>query len=170
MHEHLHFRHLSPSSLAEALPDIAQAFVTHGVAVLPGFFRNDPLYEAFVADLRAVVRMLQGWAGIPAGDGTLAGEVTRLAAAHRPLAGKLYDLGTRPNKLVSGMMLKTHPALVSVAREVFGTGAVLATPTLSDTLHVFPPPVPTAIGSIFPCTRTTHTCCSRRTKSPSGSH
>ena len=51
----------------------------------------------------------------------------------------IYDIGTGPAKLLSAMRLKLHPTFVGLARAVFGTSAVLASPTLSDTLHVFPP-------------------------------
>ena len=70
---------------------------------------------------------------------SLAALITDLARTHRPLVGRIYDIGTHPAKLMSAIRLKLHPAFDAFARAVLGPAAVLATPGLSDTLHVFPP-------------------------------
>lgn len=64
--------------------------------------------------------------------------VRELAEVDRAMLGELYDLGTRPNKLISAMLLKLHPAFLALIEGIFGDG-LLASPLLGDTLHVFPP-------------------------------
>lgn len=139
--ERILFEGARPDSIKSFLTDFRQTYLRDGVAILPGFLKGDPLFEALMTDLRQIARHLSGIAGVP-DDGTadLANQLTALAKVDRALVGKIYDLGTRPNKLLSGMMLKLHPAFIEMTKAVFDEpDAIIATPSLSDTLHVFPP-------------------------------
>jgi len=119
---------------------LAPEFQREGVLVLPGLLADDPLFLDYVADIRGLLLALYAEAGrTPARDASLAALVTELARTHRPLVGRIYDIGTGPAKLLSALRLKLHPTFVGLARAVFGADAVLASPALSDTLHVFPP-------------------------------
>lgn len=119
---------------------LAQEFQREGVLMLPGLLADDPLFLEYVAEVRGLLLALYAEAGrTPAREASLAALVTELARTHRPLVGRIYDIGTGPAKLLSAMRLKLHPTFVALARAVFGPAGVLASPTLSDTLHVFPP-------------------------------
>jgi hypothetical protein len=134
------FRNRHPAFLIEERERLQRLFDETGVLFFPGLLREDPLFLAYVEDLTELARtLLIGCAQEPDPDAGLAETVTRLAKADRKLAGTIYDIGTRPAKLLSGMLLKCHPAFVAFCRAVFGEGAIIATPSLSDTLHVFPP-------------------------------
>ena len=126
--------------MTAAVDTLAQEFQREGVLVLPGLLADDPLFLEYVGDIRGLLLALYAEAGrTPARDASLAALVTDLARTHRPLVGRIYDIGTGPAKLLSALRLKLHPTFVALARAVFGPSAVLASPTLSDTLHVFPP-------------------------------
>ena len=126
--------------MLERLPTRAAEFQRDGVLILPGALAHDPLFLDYVAELRSLVLALYGQAGRAADERrSLAELITELARTHRPLVGRIYDIGTHPAKLMSAMRLKLHPAFDAFARAVLGPDAMLATPTLSDTLHVFPP-------------------------------
>lgn len=131
---------VTPSNIGEHLDKFRQIYDDAGVVILPGFFRDDPIFRAFERDLKKLTTELCGWAGCATDKSLCLDEmVGHLARHRRDLVGKLYDIGTRPNKLLSGMSLKLHPALIAMTSAVFGDAGVLATPTLSDTLHMFPP-------------------------------
>jgi len=119
---------------------LAAEFQREGTLVLPGLLAHDPLFLDYVAELRVLVLALYGQAGRPPDERlSLAGLITELARTHRPLVGRIYDIGTGPAKLLSAMRLKLHPGFVALARAVLGPAAVLASPAVSETLHVFPP-------------------------------
>ena len=65
--------------------------------------------------------------------------LTILSKSNRDEVGNLYDLGTRPIKLLSGLKLKTNPAVISFIKTIMGEDAVLGFPYLGETLHIFPP-------------------------------
>jgi len=130
----------NPTNIGSHLNRIHELYNKEGVALLRGFLLHDAIYEQFRSELSQVVLQLGRRAGIQIDqDTSLDDQISRLAAKRRDLAGKIYDLGTRPNKLISGMALKLHPALLSIVRFLFPKNALIASPTLSDTLHVFPP-------------------------------
>ncbi len=61
---------------------------------------------------------------------------------NRELLGKIYDIGTRPMKLMSGNKLFHNPALWELANQYFTNHeypTVLTKPHNGETLHVFPP-------------------------------
>ena len=126
--------------LERAEDELAAEFRREGVLVLPGILARDPLFLDYVAELRALLLALYAQAGRqPDEPASLATLTTELARTHRPLVGRIYDIGTGPAKLLSALRLKLHPTFMALAQAVFGPGAVVASPALSDTLHVFPP-------------------------------
>jgi hypothetical protein len=126
--------------MLERLQTLAAEFRREGVLVLPGLLAHDRLFLDYVAELRGLVLHLYAQAGRPADERqSLVELITELARTHRPLVGRIYDIGTGPAKLLSAMRLKLHPDFESLARAVLGADVLLASPTLSDTLHVFPP-------------------------------
>jgi Phytanoyl-CoA dioxygenase (PhyH) len=126
--------------MLERVDELAAEFRREGVLVLAGALARDPLFLDYVAELRALLLALYAQAGRqPDERASLVGLITELARTHRPLVGRIYDIGTGPAKLLSALRLKLHPAFTTLAQAVFGPGAVVASPTLSDTLHVFPP-------------------------------
>jgi hypothetical protein len=126
--------------MLERVDALAAAFRREGVLVLPAVLARDPLFLEYVAELRTLLLALYAQAGRVADErAPLARLTTELARTHRPLVGRIYDIGTGPAKLLSALRLKLHPAFTALAHAVFGPGAVVASPALSDTLHVFPP-------------------------------
>ena len=131
---------VTPANLSDHLDRFAALYDEAGVVILPGFFSADPTYAWLERDLKRLTVELAAWAGLSLDETQpLDRMVGDLARQRRDLVGKIYDVGTRPNKLLSGMSLKLHPALIEMVSAVFGSAGVLATPALSDTLHVFPP-------------------------------
>ena len=130
----------TPRNVDQHLGQIRQLYDDEGAIILPGFLRDDVHFARFMVDLSAITLELAGLGNVAVdADLPLDEQVSRLASARRDLAGKIYDVGTRPNKLLSGMQLKLHPAFMKIVRNLFPPNALIATPTLSDTLHVFPP-------------------------------
>lgn len=129
-----------PAFLSAHAAQLAEAFARDGVLVFRRLLAGDARFLAFCNDVRRLLQMLAGRVDLRFGDDVPLDEiVTSLAARDRAALGTIYDLGTQPNKLLSGNLLKTHPAFVDFAKACFGDAALLATPALSDTLHVFPP-------------------------------
>lgn len=129
-------------SFAEALqrlPELSNIYRQHGALILPGLFSSDETFLDYERDLRILMVRLMGKRGIvPRSDQGLDEMVTELAGIDRALVGTLYDIGTRPIKLVSGTRLKSHPVVSELLSEIFANGPI-AYPYLGETLHVFPP-------------------------------
>jgi len=138
---HAIFRKVEPSAAATDAATLAATFREEGALVLRGFFANDARFQALVGDLTRIVRRLLGpEAGEAAPRSTRFDDlVTTLAARDRRRAGLLYDLGTRPAKLLSASEVKLHPDVLALVRAIFGDGAIVGTPALGDTFHLFPP-------------------------------
>lgn len=63
-------------------------------------------------------------------------------AKDRKLLGRVYDIGTRPMRLMSGMRLFFNPQIQQIAERFFGKPedpSILVRPYNGETLHVFPP-------------------------------
>jgi Protein involved in biosynthesis of mitomycin antibiotics/polyketide fumonisin len=134
------FNGFAPNDLIAQKDPIKNALERFGVAVFPGIMNGDSLFERFRKDLQAFTQVLAQKSGIRL-DSSLSwdAQLTYLAAHDRPLVGAIYDMGTRPQKLMSGHQLKAHPAFLALIQAIFGDNALIATPTQSDTMHIFPP-------------------------------
>lgn len=130
----------TPATLGQHLSEFAAAYERDGVVILPGFFKGDPIFQNLVDDIGFMTQEIARMGSVKV-SGSLSPEdqITRIAEKRRDLIGKVYDMGSRPNKLLSGMRLKLHDSLVEMARSSFPSNAVIASPSLSDTLHIFPP-------------------------------
>lgn len=132
-------------AIPDAIEALAPIYRQHGVLVFPGLLRDDPDFLAYRADIAKLANVLlarTGSAGAPGGtDAPLPLEraLTTLASRDRAAVGKLFDLGTRPAKLLSAQRLKIHPAILALTTMAFGKDALIASPSQSDTLHIFPP-------------------------------
>lgn len=64
-----------------------------------------------------------------------------VSLSNRTLVGKLYDIGTRPMKLMSGEKLFYNAAIQESVRAFFASpqAQLLAKPSNGETLHIFPP-------------------------------
>lgn len=133
------FEGMSPEEVVRDAAKFGRIYADYGGLAFPGLFKNDPYYLAYLRDLEELTGTLLSSLGHPAGKLDLADSITALAARNRPLVGKLFDLGTRPAKLLSAMQLKVHPVLLSLTAAAFGDKAMIASPSQSDTLHIFPP-------------------------------
>src|SRR4029453_15174436 len=97
--------------MLERVDELAAEFRRDGVLVLAGALARDPLFLDYVAELRALLLSLYVQAGRqPEQGGALVGVITQPARTHRPLVGRIYDIGTGPAKLLSALRLKLHPA------------------------------------------------------------
>ncbi|MGH9429004.1 MAG: phytanoyl-CoA dioxygenase family protein [Terriglobia bacterium] len=131
------------ASVEQVMRDVgplAEVYHECGALAFPGLLRDDPLFLAYLHDLEDLARtLLCEVRSTGVEDLDLADSITALAAADRPSVGRIFDLGTRPAKLMSGQSLKLHPLLTALTSAAFGPGALIASPSQSDTLHLFPP-------------------------------
>lgn len=119
---------------------IAARFRETGAIYFPGLLARESAFRDYVADLIQLTNILGKEVGVHFHqDLRLDERLTELAKVHRKSVGSIYDIGTRPAKLVSAAAVKFHPHLLALMNTCFGGQPLLASPTLSDTLHVFPP-------------------------------
>ena len=121
------------------IDEFTATFHQFGALILPGLMRQDECFIQYESDLRQLLADLAQDNGLrPPGTESLDQLISTVASDHRDLVGAIYDIGTRPIKLLSGTRLKSHPFVLAFLKAVFGDG-VIACPYLGETLHVFPP-------------------------------
>lgn len=134
------FERASADQIVRDADHLGQIYHEYGALAFPGLLRNDPLFLSYLHDLENLTKvLLRNVCSTPLQGLDLADMITALAAADRPSVGKLFDLGTRPAKLLTAQRLKIHPVLTALTSAAFGPDALIASPSQSDTLHLFPP-------------------------------
>ncbi len=124
------------------LKDIAKyipIYKKYGVIVFRDFLNGDKVFEEFYNDIKKLAKIIinQNKLKIYKGN-NLNKLITAISKTNRSEIGHLYDLGTRPLKLLSGINLKTHPKIINIIN-TFMKKNILANPYLGETLHIFPP-------------------------------
>ncbi|MFO0944805.1 MAG: phytanoyl-CoA dioxygenase family protein [Planctomycetota bacterium] len=131
---------LSLEAMPGHLPRLLAIYKETGVVYLPGLLVADAGFQCYVRDLTWLTDQLAHAAGLTFEVNLrLEERLSLLAKSHRRSVGTIYDIGTRPAKLLSATKVKYHAGFLHFVEGYFGPAGVPATPTLSDTLHVFPP-------------------------------
>jgi len=117
----------------------AEIFNKYGVLVFKKFFSNDPIYLQYKNDLINLCAAIGNKYNIKINKANSLNKIiTDLSKNHRSDVGLLYDLGTRPIKLLSGTQLKTHPSILNIINELM-PNSLVGFPYQGETLHIFPP-------------------------------
>ena len=112
----------------------------YGVVVFRGFFNGDKMFKNFYDDIKTLAKIIIKQNKLEINKTfNLNKLITAISKSNRREIGYLYDLGTRPLKLISGIDLKTHPKVVNIINAFMGKKNILANPYLGETLHIFPP-------------------------------
>ena len=107
----------------------ASIFKEFGVVVFRDFFSNDPDFDDYYNDIKKLALIIAKKCNIKIDSSLRLNEIlTILSKSNRDEVGNLYDLGTRPIKLLSGLKLKTNPAVISFIKTIMGEDAVLGFP------------------------------------------
>tara|TARA_B100000787_G_scaffold154059_1_gene128659 strand:+ start:895 stop:1776 length:882 start_codon:yes stop_codon:yes gene_type:complete len=115
-------------------------FEKYGVVIFRGFFNNDKIFEKYYEDLKNLTKIIIKQNKLKINNRLDLNElITQISKTNRKEIGYLYDLGTRPMKLLSGINLKNHPKIISLINVFFKNKSILANPYLGETLHIFPP-------------------------------
>jgi ectoine hydroxylase-related dioxygenase (phytanoyl-CoA dioxygenase family) len=112
----------------------------YGVLVFRSFFEKDNIFNEYYKDLSELVKkiIIKNKLKINAKQ-NLNKLISEVSTTNRKDIGHLYDLGTRPVKLLSGIKLKSHPKIVNIVKYLMEKKSILAHPFLGETLHIFPP-------------------------------
>lgn len=131
---------MSPDAVRSATSRLAPVYDDYGAIVFRGLLKEDFDFLTYRSEIaRLANTLIARFTGNGYSERPLEEAITELARIDRPAVGKIFDLGTRPAKLLSAMRLKVSPAVVALAEMALGPGALIATPSQSDTLHIFPP-------------------------------
>jgi hypothetical protein len=123
----------------ERIDEFSEIFRQFGALILPGLMKHDDRFVRYESDLKQLLVNLAEDNGLRVNRSDCLDQlITAVAPENRTLVGAIYDIGTRPIKLLSGNRLKTHPFVMSFLEAVFGDSTI-ACPYLGETLHVFPP-------------------------------
>ena len=112
----------------------------YGVLVFRNFFDGDKIFNEFYGDVKNLVKSIIKHNNLEINTKLdLNKLITKVSETNRKDIGYLYDLGTRPLKLLSGINLKTHPKIIEIIKSLMNKKLILANPYLGETLHIFPP-------------------------------
>ena len=112
----------------------------YGVIIFRNFFYKDEIFFKFYQELKSLVLIIAKKNKIKVSPSLNLDElITVVSKTHRKEIGKLYDLGTRPMKLLSGIQLKIHPGILKILNGISDNKNIMGNPYLGETLHIFPP-------------------------------
>jgi hypothetical protein len=112
----------------------------YGVLIFRNFFNGDKLFDEFYKDVKDLAKTIIKENNLKIDTKLdLSKLITQISKTNRKDVGYLYDLGTRPLKLISGINLKTHQTIVRIIKSLMRNKSILASPYLGETLHIFPP-------------------------------
>ena len=112
----------------------------YGVLVFRNFFKYDDIYETFYNDIFKLVKSIKIKKKNKLNKNLNLNElITEVSKTNRKEIGYIYDLGTKPLKLISGIKLKSHPKILGMINSLMKKNSIIANPYLGDTLHIFPP-------------------------------
>ena len=122
------------------IDDYSRIYKQYGVLVFRGFFKKDPIFLNFYNEIKELACLIVEKHSLDIEvELPLSGLLTEISKTHRKEIGHIYDLGTRPLKLMSGIQLKAHPVISGMLKKIMGENSILACPYLGETLHIFPP-------------------------------
>ena len=122
-----------------SIQDTINILNTYGVIVFRNFFDGDEIFEKYYQDLHTLFLSVIKKHNLQIKESLNLNQIiTAISEYKREEVGFVYDLGTRPIKIASGSMLKTHPTLLGLFKQLFKNG-VIGFPYLGETLHIFPP-------------------------------
>jgi hypothetical protein len=113
-----------------------EVFYETGILRFAGALRDDPVFHTFLRDLTWTARRLLKRANVEVQfNASLALMLPMLLKAEGgALPRFLNGLCSHPMKLMSGNLLKCDPRLMFVLRKLMGEDAVIASPTMSDSI------------------------------------
>src|SRR5262245_25077132 len=115
------FEDVRTTNVAAHATSLATAFHEHGLVVLRGFLRAEPRFDAYVAELQALFRLLARKLAAPEPRGPGLRElITSVFEADNYYPRYIHDIGTHPMKLVSGNLLKYSEPVLALVRAIFG--------------------------------------------------
>lgn len=120
---------------------LAEVYREWGVLYFPRLMQSDPALIAYRQDLHQLLLAQARKAALPESVASLTftALMEKLVEADPKWLMPIYDIGTRPVKLLSGNLLKFDPRIQDISRTILGENALMATPSLSDTLLVHLP-------------------------------
>jgi hypothetical protein len=119
--------------------DYIDIFSKYGVIVFKNFFQHDPIYINYKKDIKNLCDELAKKNSLVLDKSDSVNKIiTKISNHNRKEVGFLYDLGTRPIKLLSGTILKVHPDIVKIINLLM-PNCVVGFPYQGETLHIFPP-------------------------------
>ena len=133
------FEHVRSTNF-DNFDDYLEIFKKYGVVIFRNFFEYDELFIKYYNDIKELAFLIAKKHSLKIDfDKPLNEILTEISKTNREEIGFIYDLGTRPIKLLSGTNLKSHPAVMKMVELIMGKDSIIGHPYLGETLHIFPP-------------------------------
>jgi ectoine hydroxylase-related dioxygenase (phytanoyl-CoA dioxygenase family) len=124
----------------QGFDDYLDIYNKYGVVIFRNFFEFDPIYTNYYNDIKKLAFLIAQKHSLTIDfDEPLNKILTEISKTNREEVSFIYDLGTRPMKLNSGILLKSHPAIMNVMKLIMGEDSIIGHPFQGETLHIFPP-------------------------------
>jgi ectoine hydroxylase-related dioxygenase (phytanoyl-CoA dioxygenase family) len=115
------------------LPDIKamkSAYKNFGVIILKNFFSNDSIYEAYDKDLKKIIKLAYKHQKYEVPNSN---KIKYLRENSNSVLGSILDLGSKNNKILSGIKLKSSDKIVNIVKSLLGSD-LIGTMSVSDRL------------------------------------
>ena len=96
-----------------------EVYEKFGVVVFRKFFIKDPIFTDFYNDIKLLAHKVIDKHRLNIDlDNSLNRILTEISLTNREEISAIYDLGTRPLKLLSGNRMKTHPLIMEIVKTI----------------------------------------------------
>jgi len=109
---------------------IKNNYKKYGLVIIKNFFSNDSIYESYDKDLKKIIELVYKNQKLKITDSN---KIINLRKNEQSVLGGVLDLGSKNNKILSGIKLKSSDRIVNIVKALLGSN-LIGTMSVSDRL------------------------------------
>ena len=102
----------------------------YGLVIIKNFFSDDAIYESYDKDLKKIIALVYRVKKLKITDSN---KIINLRKNAQSVLGGILDLGSKNNKILSGIKLKSSDKIVNIVKALLGSN-MIGTMSVSDRL------------------------------------
>ena len=109
---------------------IKKNYKQYGIIIVKDFFKNDKIYDNYNQDLKSIIDLAYKYKNIKK---TNSNKILNLRKNSNSILGSILDLGSKNNKIITGLKLKSCDKILELVKVLLGSN-LIGTMSVSDRL------------------------------------